>query len=197
VKLKPFDVALAGASVAFIFALSACSQSEPPTVASAVGPSGTPAASVTAGTSALATYIESQRAWAKCMRDAGFEISDPDAKGEVKFGGNLGKLKADPKFTAAQKSCNPLLLPVPAELIEKEQLTAQQIVARRAYAKCMRDSGVPAFPDPAADGSWPMNSQPAMTEQQAAAQYRAGQICEPLLDGMPSGSPNPNASARG
>jgi hypothetical protein len=133
------------------------------------------------------------------MRDAGFDTSDPDARGEVKFGGDLRTLKADPKFTAAQVGCLKLRLPIPKELIEKEPLpSAQLAAARRAYAKCVRDNGDPSFHDPDADGRWPVDeTPPSMTEQEGAAQFRATQFCQPVLDGKPPATPDPRITAQG
>jgi hypothetical protein len=189
----------------FTVALGACSQSQEPTLPSAAGPGASSGASAPASTSVVAAYIESVRAWAKCMRDAGFDTSDPDARGEVKFGGDMAKNKADPKFMAAQLSCQKLRLPTPKELIDRGPApSAQLIAARRAYAKCVRDHGVPSFADPDAEGYGPepdssVGPKTAPTEdvQQMAVELRATEFCRPVLDGKPPATPDPNATGVG
>jgi hypothetical protein len=151
----------------------------------------------------VAAYIEAQRAWAKCMRDAGFDTSDPDARGEVKFGGNTPELTAGSKFLAAQVGCAKLRLPIPKELIRGPLLNAEQLDLMRAHAKCMRDNGLPSFPDPETDGEGhqrvpdPPATVTAPSAQELATQLRAEQICRPVMDGKPTTTPDPHATAQG
>jgi hypothetical protein len=137
------------------------------------------------------------------MREAGFDTSDPDARGEVKIGGDNAKNKADPKFQAAQVSCAKLRLPVPKELIRGPLLTAEQLGFMRAHAKCMRDNGLPSFADPQTDGEGYLREPDgpatltAPSAQELATQLRAEQICAPVMDGRPTTTPDPNATAQG
>jgi hypothetical protein len=187
----------------FTVALGACSQPEGPTLPSVAGSGAASGVSAPSSSSVVAAYVEAQRAWAKCMRDAGFDTTDPDARGEVKFGGNTAELKADSKFMAAQVSCAKLRFPVPKELIRGPLLTAEQLVAWRAHAKCMRDNGLPSFPDPETDGEGYLrvpDDRAALTvptAQELATQRRAEQICAPVRNGKPPTTPDPNATAQG
>jgi hypothetical protein len=184
--------------VALTFAAGACGKpAAKPGVATAAKPS--VAASPSPSSNAVAQYVEGQRQWVACMRKEGYDLPDPDAQGHVNVPMEIQRNKADPRYIAAQVKCQQYLLPMPDELYPKESLSPQQVQWRRAYAKCMRENGVPTFPDPQADGSWPLHDdwQSKLTEQQTNKLFPAGQICEPLLEGRPSGSPNPHATGQG
>lgn len=193
---RPFAGALGTAAV--ILALAGCGgDGEAPQVAAAGTPGARPAQSASSG-GAVARYVEAQRQWVGCLREQGFDLPDPDAKGLVDLRAPGAPKKADPKWTAAQLSCAKYAVEVPAELEEKVVWTAEEIRHRRAYAGCMRDNGVPDFPDPGPDGNWPRETGSGpMSDQQVAASFRAGQICNPVLDGKPSTTPDPNATAKG
>jgi hypothetical protein len=179
-----------------ILALAACgAEDQQPAVATAGDPAARPSGSAaTAGV--VAEYVEAQRQWVNCLRERGFEVPDPDAKGHVDLRAPGVPKKGDTGWMEGQKACAKYNVPVPEELEERTVWTAEQITHRRAYASCMRENGIPDFPDPQPDGNFPQDSR-QQTEQQAAAQFRAGQICDPVLDGQPPTTPDPNATTRG
>ncbi|SCL16117.1 hypothetical protein GA0070624_0928 [Micromonospora rhizosphaerae] len=185
-------------TAALILALAGCGgEDKAPGVATAGSP-GTRALQSAGTGGAVAQYVEAQRRWVKCLREQGFDLPDPDAKGFVDLRAPGAPKKADPKWTAAQMTCMKYNMPVPEELEEKAVWTAEEIVHRRAYAQCMRDNGLPDFPDPGPDGNWPRETGSGqISEQQAAAEFRAGQICNPVLDGKPPTTPDPNSTAKG
>lgn len=181
-------------ALVLVATLAGCGKSEAPGVASAgSGASGKPAAT----SDAVAAYVESTRKFVACMREAGFDLPDPDAKGNIDLSG-VGRRKGEPAFIAASKKCQPLLLPSPEELNMLPPKTATEIARTREYAKCMRENGVPSFADPGPDGHWTRDSEnQTISEEESAAMFRAGQICEPVLDGRPRTTPNPNYSGQG
>lgn len=192
---------VAAVAVAIAVPLAGCGgNADEPGVATAASGGAQPTSSTTAQASVIAEYVAAVRGYVTCMREAGINLPDPGPKGEIDFSalGDAGTLKRDPKFVAAGEKCKNLLPPVPEELQDKgPPLTAEQIGYAREYAKCMRANGVPDFPDPGPDGrssGWPTGQ---ITEQQAAAAFRAGQICEPVLGGRPPTTPNPNATGVG
>jgi hypothetical protein len=204
---RPFRVAalagtaLAGAGLALLLGAAACgSRAGTPTVASARHE---PAATPSPSGNAIAEYVDAQRRWVACMRQQGYNLPDPDAKGFVDLGAFItaAKLaKTDPGLVAAQTKCRPLQLPMPAELNPVPPLTAEQIANRRAYARCMRANGVPDWPDPGPDGEWPnTGALGALPEGQVdpSGNERALQVCDPVLDGKPTASPAPNRSSQG
>jgi hypothetical protein len=87
------------------------------------------------------------RQYAQCMRDNGLpDFPDPDANGQ--FRGQGHEKQNDPKFAAANEKCRSL-----APGSEHEKAGDPAFVEQmRAYSQCMRDNGLPDFPDPGPDG---------------------------------------------
>ncbi|WP_144120866.1 hypothetical protein [Catellatospora sichuanensis] len=170
-----------------------------PTVASAETPA---APTATAAASALTRYVDAQRAWVGCVRKQGHNIPDPDAKGHVDLGAYLAGAKipkTDPGFVAAQRACADLHATIPAELEPRlPPLTPQQLEYRRQYAKCMRDNGMPTWPDPGPDGEWPLDGLGGeLTPAEHDANQRALQICDPVLEGKPKAEYDPTKVVQG
>jgi hypothetical protein len=86
-------------------------------------------------------------AFAQCMRDNGVpDFPDPDADG--RFRGLGHEQESDPKFRGAQEACREL-----APGGEHENFGDPAFVEQmREFSQCMRDNGLPDFPDPDADG---------------------------------------------
>ena len=190
---------LAASGFLLLIALSGCgSDAGDPAVASAAsGPA--PAASPKGD--AITRYVDAQRQWVACMRKEGYNVPDPDAKGFVDLGAFLAAAKmpkTDPGFTAAQQQCASVRATVPAELLPSQPpLTPQQLENRRKYARCMRENGMTGWPDPGADGEFPADKVGEMTTAEQADNIRALQICDPVLDGRPPTTPNPNDVPQG
>jgi hypothetical protein len=148
---------------------------------------------------ALTQYIEAQRKWVGCLRQEGYNLPDPDAKGYVDVGSFLvsSKLpKTDPGFLAAQKKCVSMQATVPAELEPSvPPLTPEQLENSRKYSKCMRAHGMPDWPDPLPDGGYPDGFNP--TEEHPGDNVKALQICEPVRDGKPPTTYDPNNVPKG
>jgi hypothetical protein len=88
--------------------------------------------------------------YAQCMRDngvPGFEDPKVDENGELD---GLGAPKGVDEKTveAAQKTCAKYLPNGGAP----EQMNPEDVAKIRAYAKCLRENGMPGFPDPDTDG---------------------------------------------
>jgi hypothetical protein len=178
---------LAAVVPALALALAGCSNGgAEPGVASAAQAPAASASSAAGPTDPIAQYVESQRAWVKCLRAAGMEVPDPDAKGRVALS---GADKTNPTVMAAQQKCRDLSVAIPDGGEETPTYTAEDIQHRRDYAKCMREQGVTNFADPNAAGEW------TSTEDQELAgdSLKAQVICEPVLTG---GAPDPNATPK-
>jgi hypothetical protein len=82
------------------------------------------------------------------MREQGVEMEDPgkDGRGGVLFrAGGKGKPGELEKAIQACRAYAP-------NGGEPPKLDAEQLEQMRKFAKCMRENGVPEFPDPGADG---------------------------------------------
>ncbi|MEV5766317.1 hypothetical protein AB0L34_17355 [Micromonospora sp. NPDC052213] len=114
-----------------------------PAVATAGGGGAEP---VSASTAAQLGDEERQLKFAECMRENGVEVPDPEPGGArlFRFDG-----KTDPgKVQAAMEKCRQHL----PNGGEKPKLDPEQVDRMRKLAACMRENGVPEFPDPSADG---------------------------------------------
>ena len=93
---------------------------------------------------------ESARKFSQCMRDNGIaNYPDPKigADGSTAFTLPEG---ADPqKVTTATQKCKRYL----PNGGQPSKADAQQLAQQRKFAQCMRDHGLPDFPDPGADGA--------------------------------------------
>jgi hypothetical protein len=84
--------------------------------------------------------------FAQCMRENGVpDFPDPDAEGRFSEGEHDSD---DPALRAAQEACRELA-PGGEHQNTGDPAFVEQM---REYSQCMRDNGVPDFPDPDADG---------------------------------------------
>lgn len=85
-------------------------------------------------------------AFAKCMRANGVpSFPDPIPGGGLAFRAS-GQVTASPAFRRAQAKCQPLIGPGP--LSPGAPPSAKTMNQLRRIASCMREHGVPQFPDP-------------------------------------------------
>jgi hypothetical protein len=64
---------------------------------------------------------------------------------------------------AMDSSCKPIRDKLPASAIgdaKRDGPRPEDVPKLREFAKCMRDNGVPDFPDPKADGTFPIANTP-------------------------------------
>jgi hypothetical protein len=85
--------------------------------------------------------------FAQCMRDNGVpDFPDPDANGEFRGAGH--EQQDDPTFGAAMEACRDL---APGGE-HQGTLDPAEVEQMREFSQCMRDNGLPDFPDPDPDG---------------------------------------------
>jgi hypothetical protein len=107
---------------------------------------------------------EQARKYAQCIRDNGVpDFPDPDPNGRF----SAEHDQNDPELRAAQEKCRDL-----APGGEHENFGDPAFVEQaREFAQCVRDNGVPDFPDPDADGRF----RGVGHEQQDNPKFRAAQ----------------------
>jgi hypothetical protein len=122
--------------VALALVLSACSQSdEDPGVASAGG----------AETGTETSVTPDAQAFTECMRDNGVDMADPDPDtGQPEFDPEVVGTEA---FQTAMDACQELM---PAGV--REPADPGELDQYQAFAECMRENGLPDFPDPQPGG---------------------------------------------
>jgi len=105
-------------------------------------------ASSTATAHAAANRQDDALAYAQCVRNHGYaEFPDPDADGGFKFLIDPGSA---PRFKAATDACRDLA----PEGMRDEGVTPEQLDALIKLSQCVRENGVPAFPDPGPKGNY-------------------------------------------
>ena len=111
---------------------------------------GTPTASAAAGAPGGGNGEDAVFKYTACMREAGIPMDDPEVGEGGAFKMKMSVPKGIDKATveAAQEKCRPLL-PSGGQAMKP---SSEQAAAQREMAKCMRENGVPNFPDPSAEG---------------------------------------------
>lgn len=103
---------------------------------------GAPAASGSAGPSALQTFAE-------CLRQHGMpwfpDAVAPGREQDIALPSGVTR----EAFEAAQLAC----LPSGSSLVTSPTPNAEDVARLRRMTACMRENGVPGYPDPGADGS--------------------------------------------
>jgi hypothetical protein len=122
-------------------------------VISACG-SNAPAEAGTGSTGGNNTAANLQTAvkFSQCMRANGVSaFPDPDASGQLTIDGIANGSSVDPNSAAFQQAITACKNLEPSGFMGHTR-SAQQQAAALQFAKCMRDNGVPDFPDPTVDG---------------------------------------------
>lgn len=117
------------------------------------------AATPPASRSASAAASDPAEVWARyvaCARSHGYP-NWPDAvvapDGRATFP-DVAAFDIKSARTAVQEACGPVLRQLPPQ-IRPRTPTAAELAAIRRYAACIRQHGLPHFPDPDASGAWP------------------------------------------
>jgi hypothetical protein len=156
------------------------------------GSSGSPRTSA----SAAMDNAELQRQFARCMRDNGVDVADPtDGRGgfTVQGGasGGPGVGGPDSKFQKAMDKCKQYLpnggLAATLDPAQQEQV--------RQYAKCMRENGVPKFPDPQPNGGLMIGSDSGLNPDDPAFKA-ADEKCRHFMPGRPGGADGGGTQSR-
>jgi hypothetical protein len=120
---------------------------------------------------------ERQVKFAQCMRDQGVDMPDPEidnGRVRVQMPGGTDPQKAQ----AAMEKCKQYL----PNGGERRKPDAQQLDQLRKFAQCMRENGIPEFPDPNPDGGVQIQASPGShmnpddptfkAAEEACAKYR-------------------------
>ncbi|MQY16057.1 hypothetical protein SRB5_62490 [Streptomyces sp. RB5] len=130
----------------------------------------------------LAEYIAGKQTWVTCMREAGVDLPDPDAKGQVEIDIPAKEWKGDPKYRTAQEKCadKQPALPESVEKANQPDLTAEEKDRNRRYAACMQGNGAPDFPDIGEDGRFLEENW----DSSSSSGKRASRTCDKEVYGL-------------
>jgi hypothetical protein len=122
------------AAVAMVALISACGSNAP------------------AATSGGGNNVAQAVKFAQCMRANGVsQFPDPDASGALTIDGVVNGSSLDPNSAAFQQAISACKDLEPAGFMGPQRSPQQQEAALK-FAQCIRDNGVPDFPDPTPDG---------------------------------------------
>jgi hypothetical protein len=156
--------AVAGALLAVVaFAVAGCG---------GTGEPGRAVASVaaTASASATASSAANPIAFAKCMRTNGIaNFPDPSADGSYPLSSDIDPTSQ--AFKDAREKCKQYDATPPKERQTDQWPRDTQL----KYAKCMRENGIPTFPDPDANGGVQL---PSGVDSQSDVVKKAQQTCQ-------------------
>lgn len=160
----------------------ACACSSP----AAQQPGSSASASSSASTSLQA---QAQRVWnqfAACMRSHGVgDFPDPvvDQNGQADFGADASQEKREVGSGTAGPACEPVLSQLPAAAVSSHlPVSAADLTALRQFAACMRHNGIPQWPDPKSDGTFPIIGTPLQQEGKSARVIQGMQACKQYWD---------------
>jgi hypothetical protein len=130
----------------------------------------------TAPAAGQAPASDQARKYAQCIRDNGVpDFPDPDANGQFRGAGH--EQQNNPKFQAATEACRNL---APGGTHEQDRGSPAFVAQARKFAECIRENGVPDFPDPGPDGTF----RGARHELQGDPKFQAVlQTCQSKLPG--------------
>jgi hypothetical protein len=159
-----------------VAALSGCAADKDEQQIASAGGGGKPSAGASAPVDTAAQGLK----FAKCMRAEGIEMPDPRPDGMVALpavpagaGGEAAAKKTD----AALEKCREFM----PDGGEPPKPSPEDLAKARDYAKCVRENGIPAFPDPdpetgmftfGKDATGDLDKLPAATEK--CPQFGAG-----------------------
>jgi hypothetical protein len=158
-------------TLGLVLALAGCGGEQADNGVASAG--GTPSARASAGNAAGLSQQDKALKWAQCMRENGVDVPDPDpATGnfQLRFGPGTDQAKVQ----AAMQACQAYQ---PFGEGTGPGGNPQAMEAQRKFAQCMRDNGVPTFPDPQPGGMIRLDQATGQDPDLPAAQEK----CRPLL----------------
>jgi len=171
--------------VAVILALSLSGGPDPTAAATTAGTTTTssPAAATTSGRkgSGSRSTARATQAWhnlAQCFRSHGYAIADPtvNADGTSSWSSSsAGPSREVGSATRAvgKTTCRAEFEALPTQTVHPPS-TQAELHGLVLFARCMRDHGIPDFPDPNSDGAFPLNARlQALGKHGASKQLRA------------------------
>jgi hypothetical protein len=165
-------------------ALVACSQPISVDIPTASEGQDAAASAAANGTQPEAASAEPDRedtalAWARCIRENGVsEFPDPDAEGRIL----LPRGRIDPESTVFQQATDACRHLAPEGWGDTETDPAD-VEVMLEFAQCMRENGVPDYPDPD-----PNNGNRITLEPNNPKSHAALDACKAILDNLQGGA---------
>ena len=165
------------AMLALALAVAACGGGGKANGVASLSGANKPTATTTAKPSSKQDAMQAALAFARCMRQHGIDLPDPQFNGNAvsqEFTARRGGKGPDsPKFKAAQQACNKYL-PNGGQPTKPDPQQQQQMLA---FARCMRQHGIDV-PDPGASGGIEVKGAPGSVNPDSPKFKAAEQACQ-------------------
>jgi hypothetical protein len=141
------------------------------------------------------------RELAQCVRDHGLpELQDPKLENGQLVVPGLDEMDEATKQRGEQalEQCRHIMNRLPPAVLgesgpsnDRNRASAEDVPKLRKFAECVRNNGVPEWPDPKPDGTFPGGEDsPLVREGKSPRIVAAMQACRQYWDGSISISPN-------
>lgn len=158
------------------FGLAACGNDTPSKVVATIAETGTDPS--TAPSADKGNSV----AYSQCMRANGVpDFPDPDQGGKINLGSGGGKAGAiDPEsreFKSASEKCKQYMGTGVDPSKGNQQTDPWSADKKLAYSKCMRENGLPTFPDPDKDGRFTQSGSGSKIDSESPEFKKADKAC--------------------
>ncbi|MQA97362.1 MAG: hypothetical protein GEV11_22995 [Streptosporangiales bacterium] len=128
---------------------------------------------------AKASDEDRMREFAKCMRQNGVDMPDPQ-DGKMVLKNDEGP-EGEKKLQAAQAKCRHLM----PNGGKPPSMSPEQVAKAREHAKCMRENGIEKFPDPDGSGKIEFKGGPGSEMDPESDEFQAAQKACAKYEGGP------------
>jgi hypothetical protein len=154
------------------------------------GSGGNPSTSASASSDAMSEeqLLTIGREYAQCLREHGIQVDEPTVergKLRVPLVGPPPQQGTPPAQPDIPATCRSIEDRLPKDAMGRAPVIPEDIQKIERFSQCLRDNGVPEWPDPKADGSIPLNgtsvdvkSDRFQTAKKACQKYYDGPIEE-------------------
>jgi hypothetical protein len=125
------------------------------------------------------------REFVRCVRSHGvpnFPDVQVDDHGQAQIGGS-GQPSPARLDVRVQRACGSILRRLPASANANPPPSATDLRHLRQYAACLRQHGIPNWPDPRPDGSFPLSGTPLAAEGKSPRFLAADRPCQQYWSG--------------
>jgi uncharacterized protein YceK len=127
------------------------------------------------------------RQYSQCLRDHGVAGFPDPTMPDGQMGWPIAPDGQEPKQMVqdnpqAEQACRTILDQLPASAQRGQAVTAADLQKLRQFAQCLRQNGIPDWPDPKSDGSFRLVGTPLAAEGKSPRIVAAMQACQQYWD---------------
>jgi hypothetical protein len=125
------------------------------------------------------------RHYEQCLSDHGITgMTEPRIEdGKLKGPGVPADYPDPVKLDAAFNACDSIIAALPPSVIGGTEVSAEDLEKMGRFAACMRQHGLPDWPDPNGDGAFPIRDTPLESALRTDQGQEAKRTCQKYYDG--------------